>query len=172
MNTSSPSDLEGFFQDYRPELIARLRRIVGCADTAADLLQETYLRVMGSPHELEIAYPRAYLHRIATNLALDYLRKQKLRTPLHAPLEDAAVVPSGAPAPLDEIYGKQRLAVFQNAFRALPRVTQQVLWLRRVQGCPHEEIATRLDLTKRQVENHLAKALYHCQKALDDVAGA
>lgn len=172
MSTSSPSDLEGFFRDYRSELAAKLRRIVGCADTAADLLQETYLRVMGNPREPEIAYPRAYLHRIATNLALDHLRKQKLRTPLHVPLEDAAVVPSDAPAPVDEIYGKQRLAVFQNAFRSLPHVTQQVLWLRRVQGCPHEDIATRLNLTKRQVENHLAKALYHCQKALDEVARA
>ncbi|MCW5799652.1 MAG: RNA polymerase subunit sigma-70 [Nitrospira sp.] len=172
MSTSSPSELEGFFRDYRSELVARLRRIVGCADTAADLLQETYLRAMGSPHELKIAYPRAYLHRIATNLALDHLRKQKLRAPLHVPLEDAAIVPSGAPAPVDEIYGKQRLAVFQNAFLSLPHVTQHVLWLRRVQGCPHEEIATRLNLTKRQVENHLAKALYHCQKALDDLTGA
>lgn len=171
MNTSPPSDLEGFFQDYRSELVAKLRRIVGCADTAADLAQETYLRVIGSPRELDIAYPRAYLHRIATNLALDHLRKQKLRAPLHAPLDEADIVPSGAPEPVDEIYGKQRLAVFQDAFRSLPHIARQVLWLRRVQGCPHEEIATRLNLTKRQVENHLAKALYHCQKALDDVAG-
>ncbi|BCA56573.1 DNA-directed RNA polymerase sigma-70 factor [Nitrospira sp. KM1] len=172
MSTSSPSDLEGFFQDYQSELLARLKRIVGCADTAADLAQETYLRLMRTPHVRDIAHPRAYLHRIATNLALDHLRKEKLRLPLHATLEDASVVPSSAPAPLDEIYGKQRLAVFQDAFQSLEATTRNVLWLRRVQGCSHEVIADRLKLTKRQVENHLAKALYHCQKALDDEAGA
>jgi RNA polymerase sigma factor (sigma-70 family) len=172
MSASSPSDLEGFFHDYQPELLARLKRIVGCADTAADLAQETYVRLMRAPHAQAITHPRAYLHRIATNLALDHLRKEKHRSPWHAPLDEAATVPSGAPAAPDEIYAKQRLAVFQEALASLPSVTRAVLWLRRVQGCPHDVIAQRLNLTKRQVENHLAKALYHCQKALDDEAGA
>ena len=168
MNHSSPLDLERLFQAYQPELIARLKRIVGCWHTAADLAQDTYLRLLRMEEPQEIAHPRAFLHRTAVNLAFDYLRKQKHRAPTLAPLDDAVAVPSQAPAACQSLYDKQRLAAFQIALVTLPSPTKDVLVLRRIHGYAHAEIAQRLGLTMRQVENHLAKALYHCQRALPD----
>jgi RNA polymerase sigma factor (sigma-70 family) len=169
MNHSSPLDLERLFQTYQPELIARLRRIVGCWHTAADLAQDTYLRLLRMDGSQEISHPRAFLHRTAVNLALDYLRKQKHRAPTLT-LDDAVTVPSQAPAACRSLYDKQRLAAFQTALVTLPSPTKDVLVLRRIHGYAHGEIAQRLGLTKRQVENHLAKALYHCQRALPEAA--
>ncbi|TXG79989.1 MAG: hypothetical protein E6R14_10085 [Thermomicrobiales bacterium] len=47
--------------------------------TAADLAQETYLRVVRSDPTLSVADPRSYLFRIANNLAIDHLRSQRRR---------------------------------------------------------------------------------------------
>jgi len=168
MNQSPPLDLERLFQTHQQELLARLRRIVGCWHTAADLAQDTYLRLLRMDESQEITHPRAFLHRTAVNLALDYLRKQKHRAPILASLDDAVAVPSQAPTACQSLYDKQRLAAFQTALATLPFPTRDVLVLRRIHGCAHGEIAQRLGLTKRQVENHLAKALYHCQRALPD----
>ncbi len=168
MNQSSRLDLERLFHAHQQELLARLRRIVGCWHTAADLVQDTYVRLLRIEDPKEITHPRAFLHRTATNLALDHLRQHKHRTSILAPFDAAAAVPSLAPAALEAIYDKQRLAAFQTALATLPSPTKDVLVLRRIHGCAHDEIAQRLGLTKRQVENHLAKALYRCQRALPD----
>jgi RNA polymerase sigma-70 factor (ECF subfamily) len=170
MNRSSPLNLERLFQAYQQELIARLQRIVGCWHTAADLVQDTYVRLLRIKDPQEITHPRAFLHRTATNLALDYLRQQKHRTSMVASFDDAAAVPSQAPTASQSVYDKQRFAAFQAAFDTLPFHAKEVLVLRRIHGCTHHEIAQRLGLTKRQVENHLAKALYHCQRALPDTS--
>lgn len=168
MNHSSPLDVERLFHAHQHDLVLRLRRMVGCRHAAADLAQDAYLRLLRMGEPQEISHPRAFLYRTAVNLALDYLRKQKHRAPILAPLDDAVAVPSPAPAAMDEVYDKQRFAAFQTALATLPSPTRDVLLLRRLHGCAHGEIAQRLHLTKRQVENHLAKALYHCQRALPD----
>ncbi len=168
MNPSSPLDLERLFHAHQQELIARLQRIVGCCHTAADLAQDAYVRLLRVEEPQDITHPRAFLHRTAINLALDYLRKQKHRASILTSFDDAATVPSLAPAASQSVYDKQRLAAFQSALATLPPPTKEVLVLRRIHGCAHDEIAQRLGLTKRQVENHLAKALYHCQRALPD----
>jgi RNA polymerase sigma factor (sigma-70 family) len=170
MNDSSPLDVEGLFHTHQRGLILRLRRMVGCRHTAADLAQDTYLRLLRMEEPQEISHPRAFLYRTAVNLALDYLRKQKHRTAILTSFDEAETIPSLTPAASQSVYDKQRLAAFQTALATLPFPTKDVLVLRRIHGCAHGEIAQRLGLTKRQVENHLAKALYHCQRALPDVS--
>jgi len=56
--------------------------MVKSRDTAADLMQETYVKLLGLVNTQAVEHPRALLHRIATNLAIDYLRKQQ--SPFHA----------------------------------------------------------------------------------------
>lgn len=60
---------------YRTRIYRQLKRLVGNAEAAADLTQETYIRAMnnsGHASQEEIAYP--WLARIARNLAIDFFR--------------------------------------------------------------------------------------------------
>src|SRR4051794_34394504 len=66
--------------DATAPVTARLQRIVGDAAVAEDLCQETLVRAWrGAPRELPPERLRAWLHRTATNLAFDELRRRARR---------------------------------------------------------------------------------------------
>lgn len=73
----SVDDINGIYVVARPQLQQFLVRRVQCQDTAADLLQEVYLRLphLKPPPETE-GEVRAWLYRVATNLSIDHIRTQ------------------------------------------------------------------------------------------------
>lgn len=73
------SPLTAAFLHHQSELRQHLLRRVGCSDTADDLLQDTFLRIAQLESGCEIVNPRAFLYRVAGNLALDHLRWQARR---------------------------------------------------------------------------------------------
>src|SRR4051812_14155388 len=82
-------------------LTRRLTRMVGDRETAEDLRQETLARAWRSaPRAAQPPVLRAWLHRTATNLALDELRRRRRRkhVPLHAGLAEP---PGSAGGPRD-----------------------------------------------------------------------
>src|SRR4051812_20576039 len=80
---------DAILSEQAATLTRRLARIVGDRETAEDLRQETLARAWRSaPRDAPAPVVRAWLHRTATNLALDELRRRKRRehVPLHAGL--------------------------------------------------------------------------------------
>ncbi|BCA56585.1 DNA-directed RNA polymerase sigma-70 factor [Nitrospira sp. KM1] len=154
------------FRQYAQELQRFLLRRIGCPDTAADLVQETFLRVAQLPLTPQPDNPRAFLFRIASNLAIDELRKNQVRKPYQAPLEDAEHVPSAAPTGEQAVFDKQRMELLQQALDQLPPRCRTVFILRRIEGYSYEEIASRLGLSERMVAKEINRALAHCQEVL------
>lgn len=73
----SPAEAESLIERHRQELFIFLLRRVACADTANDLLQDTFFRLINAKAAQPIQNPRAFVYRIAANLATDHLRRQK-----------------------------------------------------------------------------------------------
>ncbi|WP_422388063.1 sigma factor [Delftia tsuruhatensis] len=71
---------------YYRELLRFLQRAVKDRDTAEDLAQESYARLLAVQRSGEgIAEPRALLYRTARNLVIDQYRRSEVRG-AHAPL--------------------------------------------------------------------------------------
>ena len=148
------------FNKYRGALLRHVERFTRSPEDAADIVQDTYLRVM---HRISIARfdaeTRAYLFQTATNLARDHHRRQLFRS--HRSLEEAPDDSLQASEPTPE----QRLAAGQigealgRAIAAMPTGTRQVFLLARVQDLPYEQIATRLGVGRRTVERRMAEAM-------------
>lgn len=166
MNVSPSIDLERLFHEHQRDLLAMLRRMVGCQETAADLAQEAYIRLADLPTSQIISSPRAFLFRTATNLALDHFRKQKFRGQRQASLEEAEQIPTDQ-RPIDaQAYDKQLIATLEKVLSTLSERTRAVFAMRRVYGYSYQEIAAQLGMSERAVEKHLVKAMTCCQDAL------
>ncbi|CAI4030301.1 hypothetical protein DNFV4_00729 [Nitrospira tepida] len=159
-------DIERLFHECRQQLIRSLYRIVRCEDAAADLAQETYLRLVSLAPTTSVAYPRALLFRTAANLAIDYLRQGQARRRTGEALEAAADVPSAAPPADRALFDKQRLRIFLDAIDSLPPRSREAFLLHRVHDCSYRAIAAKLGVSESAVEKLIMRALLHCRRAL------
>jgi RNA polymerase sigma-70 factor (ECF subfamily) len=149
---------EALYAGARDRLWSYLYRITGEAALADDLTQEAFCRVFQvADAQVQPGNERAYLFRVATNLANDHYRRQgRLRRYVAALL--------GGPSGADPRGAHEMQALFQ---RLRPR-ERALLWLAHVEGYAHREIAAILDLRPGSVRVLLSRA----RKRLAELVGA
>ncbi|MDX8127353.1 sigma-70 family RNA polymerase sigma factor [Methylomonas sp. EFPC1] len=139
---------------HQAELQQFLLRQVNCREAAADLLQDTFLHIAEYAGQDAIANCRAFLYRVAGNLALDYLRSQARQQ-----ARDGGALDQDwqCPCPLPErmVQGEQQWLAAESWLRGLPALNRQIWCLRRLDGKRHQHIAAELQISERQVERVL-----------------
>ncbi len=139
---------------------------VRCAETAADLTQETYLRIAHHPDAGNIENMRAYLFRIANNLALDYLRSRTRHCQHDAgPVTEDIICRQ--PEPDTALSERQQLEFLEQIIYELPPKCRAVFLMSRVEGKSYTEISNELGISPRTVESHMRKALDQIRKQFD-----
>jgi RNA polymerase sigma-70 factor, ECF subfamily len=122
---------------------AYLSHVTGEPHAADDLLQETYIRFLGVRRRWESdAHRRNFLFRIATNLAHDRHRRNRLRQA--EPFDEARANTAG-PSPSAGVGYEERADLRRALDRLSPR-ERQMLWLAYAEGSSHQEIADALGL--------------------------
>ena len=145
----------GVYTDSYAELTRFLRRLGGDAALAEDLAQEAGVRLVATMRRERIENPRAFLFHVAANLARDHLRR-RLVAEEHAGARDEHEPAPGA----DQIAAiHEEVAMVTKAIAGLPARARAVLQLARIEGYSQKEIAARLGITPKTVENHLTRAL-------------
>jgi RNA polymerase sigma-70 factor (ECF subfamily) len=154
-----------------------LRRFIRSRDAADDLAQEAFLRAFAAESGRAIEMPKAFLFKVAKNLALNELARQS--TIAIEPLGDfegLEVLQDSNQAAVDDVVdGRDRIRLLARAIAALPPQCAKVFILRKMQGISQKEIAVRLNISVRTVENHVAVGLSRCRtymRAHDGTADA
>jgi RNA polymerase sigma-70 factor (ECF subfamily) len=151
MDESQP--IEALYRAQHSLLLAYLTRLVGDRAAAEDLCHETFLKVLRSwDRQAEVIHAHAWLHRIATNTAYDYLRRrQRIQ---FAPLDEATQPPSGAHSM------ESRLHVQEPVRRVLAQLSPQAreLLLRSSAGHTTGELAAALKCSDTAVRLRLFRA--------------
>jgi RNA polymerase sigma factor (sigma-70 family) len=162
------------------ELVARhgaplekyLARKLDSPEDAAEVAQETYLRL----HRLEqlenLDNARAYLFQMATNLAVDQLRRRTLH---HRYLnteknqanegENTDINADGV-SPEKILVAREKLAAINTALDELPFKVKQAFLLHRRSGMSYSSIAEQMQVSVSSVEKYILQALKHCRKKL------
>jgi RNA polymerase sigma-70 factor (ECF subfamily) len=148
--------LDEIYREIGPELLAFFRRRHGSAETAEDLLQETFAAVLKCPERLLGAdAPRAYLFGIARHLSAEAHRRSRPAEELPAePISDEA-------APADP-----RLEIMREGIARLHPASRQVLELRLQRELSYEEIAAMLGVPVGTVRSRLHHAVRQLRENL------
>ena len=166
MNDDVAEPLLAALQLHYDELYAFVRRKVRCPALAADIVQETYVRLASRSLSEAVRNPRALLYRVAGNLAIDQLRLQETRAKYVTAMPLPENLPDARPSAEMEIEAKQRLTLLMEAIDELPPRCRQVFVLRKFEDFDQAEIAATLGISRNMVEKHLRKALLHCAMKL------
>ena len=166
MRRNDISALIASFRDNYQDLLRFLTRRTGDAERAADLAQDTYLRLATVQSSLEIENPRAFVYRVAGNLAIDALRRDGRLAPDLTFLEAGEGVPDATPSPEASALARDRLRQLEEALDELPAKPRLALLLSRVEGRPFVEIAGQLGVSESMVAKYIARALRHCRDRL------
>jgi len=146
-----------FFVDTQGALRKYVRRLVRSRATAEDIVQESFARTL--EQGAHVHTPRAFLFSIARNLAFDVSRQNRATQPNESGDFDASDVVSTDESPEAGLLAEERLRLLKEAVARLPPQCRAVFTLRAFHGCPHKEIAQRLNVSPKTVENHLARGV-------------
>lgn len=156
-------------QEHYTDLLRFLTRRMGDPDRAADVAHDTCLRLaLAGEVAPDVRDRRAYLFRVAGNLAIDTLRQSARRAAVAASDDAMVAVPDPAPLPETVLLARERVRQLGAALDELPAKPRQALLLSRLEGMTHAQIATRLGVSESMVAKYIAQALRHCRDRLDD----
>ncbi|WP_341327907.1 sigma-70 family RNA polymerase sigma factor [Methylotuvimicrobium sp. KM2] len=162
----TPSEAQALIERHREELHRFLVRRIACADTANDLLQDIFLRLINLHSAEPIANPRAFAYRIAANLATDHLRKQRETDDIDT--DEYTQLPDASPGPERIVFGRQKLELCEQALEELSPLCFKIFTMSRFEGYSHKQIAEELNISVSWVEKNIILALKQCKKALND----
>mgnify|MGYP001182225920 FL=1 len=158
------NDLDAWFVReilvHERALAGYLQRCWPHRDELHDLRQEVYARVYEAARRERPASPRAFLFATARHLMTDRVRRSRVVS-----IEPMGDFESSNVYPIDELCperwtgGRQALRRLVEALDVLPDRCREVVWLRRVEELPQQEVARRLGISGRTVEKHLAKGM-------------
>lgn len=157
----SQPDIALLYSDHHGWLVGWLRRRLGNPCDAADLAQDTFVRVLGKPQSLQgVREPRAWLTTIAHGLVVDHTRRAALE---RACLDAIASLPEPlAPSAEERHLLIESLVRMDNLLAGLPAKARSAFLLSRLEGLSYPQIAQQLGVCLSSVEKYMATAIRHC----------
>ncbi|WP_431514003.1 RNA polymerase sigma factor [Variovorax sp. DAIF25] len=150
-----------FLSQRYGDLKRRLTRVLGNDDLAGDALQDTWLRLRRLEDQAPILNPRAFLMRMAVNIAINDLRSQSRVVP-RSEVDALLEVPDAAPGPEQIAESRSEMEALQRIIARMPQRRRDVLLLVRWEGLPQKEVAQRLGISLHTVEHELKRAQDFC----------
>lgn len=161
------ADVREIYAIEAPRLQRYFQKRLCSRDDAGDLVQESFVRLVGRMAKTSLPRPAAYLQRIARNLLLDQHKRLETRlSAFHMPIgEDFEVaVPPDQAA---RIEAEDVMRIYKRALEELPQRTREIFLAHRVEELTYREIAERMEISIPTVQYHVARALAHIDAALE-----
>ncbi len=166
MPTSEHAALHALYSDHNGWLKNWLRARLGNASDAADLAQDTFIRVLNARNVQNIREPRSYLGSIAHALMVDKFRRRAVE---QAYLNELAARPERfADSPETRVLILETLIAVDTLLDGLGERTRQIFLCVQLEGLSYSATAERVGVSLNTVKKHLARAMTHCLLLTDD----
>jgi RNA polymerase sigma-70 factor (ECF subfamily) len=160
--------ITGLMQQHQTELMSFLSQRVKCSEDAQDILQETFIRYAEYSGKTQVDNPRAFIYRIASNLATDYFRSHASRSRLYAePEKHIDIYADPAPSPEQCAMSQQQLDRLIQALSELPPKCRDVFIMLKLKNHSYAEVEQQLGISETMAVKYMNRALTHCRQKLD-----
>jgi RNA polymerase sigma-70 factor (ECF subfamily) len=164
---SSDASADAFVRKHQMELLGFFRGRVTRAQDAADLAQESWIRMMHYRFDV-VASSRGLLFTIARNVLKNHWRWNALRQiEQSTDFNEVEALPE-ASGPERHLQSAVAMEALEAAITALPPKCRTVFLLSRIEGLSNREVAQRCGISVKMVEKHLAKAILTCRAQVGD----
>jgi RNA polymerase sigma-70 factor (ECF subfamily) len=158
---SASGAIAELFRKHNRLLIRFLAVRLGSYQEANDVAQEAYARLLELERPNAIGFLRAYLFKIAGNLAIDRIRARAVVR--RADTLELFEQEGDADCLEREIDAAQEARRFWDSLQELPRHYRQAVVLNRIRDLSCEQIARQMGRTDRTVRRYIAAAITYCQ---------
>ena len=162
----------GAFVKHQSALKRFISRFLHNTHDIEDVAQEAFLRAYSAEQNTEIQQPKAFLFRIAKNVAISELRLKSRKITDYIEDQDASDVLIDEWTAEDHVAAQQKLGIHCEAVATLALQCRRVYLMRKVYGMPHKEIAGRLGIAVSTVEKHLMKGVKLCNRYVKEKMAA
>ena len=152
-----------FYIEHNFWLHSWLSKKVGSTFDAADLMQDTFIRMLSKVESEQIVEPRAYLTKIAHGLMVNFLRRRDMEAAYLA-----AMITFGESQeklfPCTESYliNLEKLVTIDQMLDGLPAKVRTVFLMHKLDGLTYPEIAEEMSMSVISIKKYIARALVHC----------
>lgn len=142
---------------HQDRVYRHLLRLTGSREEALELAQEVFIKAWEAlPAWRPDAQFHTWIYRIASNVALDVLRRRKVVQFEALPQDYEA--PADAPGPEVQLQARQSMLALDAALARLSPEHREIILLREVEDLSYDEIAVSLDIDPGTVKSRLARA--------------
>ena len=142
---------------HQDRIYRHLLNLTGSREEALELAQQAFIEAWQAlPNWRPNAQFHTWLYRIASNAAIDVLRRRKVVR--FVPLDDDHDAPADQPGPEAQLQARQSLRALDAALARLPPQQREIVLLREVEGLSYAELAATLGIDEGTVKSRLARA--------------
>ncbi|MBV4533439.1 sigma-70 family RNA polymerase sigma factor [Pseudomonas farsensis] len=160
--TSHP--LNSLYRDHHGWLQGWLRVRLGDRERAADIAQDTFLRLLVTRRMPEQGDGRRFLAQIARNLVIDQWRRQRIK---QAYLDSLAALPEPETPSLEaRAIVIETLMQIDAMLDSMPAKVREAFLLSQFEGLTYPQIAERLQVSVSSVQKYMLRAITACYQVL------
>lgn len=149
-------DIATLYADHHGWLHGWLRKKLGSTACAADVAQDTFMRLLDREEAVAAREPRAFLATVAQRVLFNHYRRQKLEQAYLDVL--AQLPPLHTPSPEERALLLATVSELDRMLDGLPPPVKRAFLLRQLDELPQEDIARQLGISLATVKRHLQRA--------------
>jgi len=156
-DTGNMDDFEVLFKKYYAPLVVYACRFVNRTELAREIVQDFFVRLYEKRETLAIdTSVKSYLYRSVYNCCINYINQRAIQEKHLKYIDQEKVEEDNLENEINRIELQQKLS---EVIETLPSKCRRIFTMNRLEGLKNEEIAARLNLSKRTVETQISKAL-------------
>ncbi len=164
-NWRTKSGFEILFKQHYSVLCAYTYGFVADYGLCEDIVQEVFFKLWTDKQKINIdTSVKSYLYSAARNTALNYIKHQKVKRQYEKVNNDENNYTEQSHE--DQLIGEELNAKIQSAINNLPTERRRIFLMSRMDELKYKEIAEKLGISIKTVENQMGKALASLRKDL------